>query len=74
MNFVKNITNTPQSGYTQMMYGDGTRFTAYSAAGVGHTVPVHENVDLAWFGIRDCMLAQPLFEQHCREGSNLKYA
>ncbi|KAH9215459.1 Alpha/Beta hydrolase protein [Leptodontidium sp. 2 PMI_412] len=39
------------SEYTQMMYGDGTRFTAYSAAGVGHTVPVHESVDLKWFGI-----------------------
>ena len=49
--FTKNVTNSPQSGYTQMVYGDGTKFVAYSAAGVGHTVPVHETVDLAWFGI-----------------------
>jgi acetylxylan esterase len=49
--WVKNVTNTPQSGYTQMVYGDGSRFTAYSAQGVGHTVPVHEDVDLKWFGI-----------------------
>ncbi|RDL29806.1 PHB depolymerase family esterase [Venustampulla echinocandica] len=51
LTFTKNVTNTPQSGYTQMVYGDGTRFIAYSAAGVGHTVPVHEDVDLKWFGI-----------------------
>lgn len=49
--FTRNNTNTPSSGYTQMVYGDGTKFTAYSAVGVGHTVPVHETVDLAWFGI-----------------------
>lgn len=52
VSWVKNDTNTPQSGYTQMIYGDGTRFTAYSAFGVGHTVPVHESLDLAWFGIQ----------------------
>jgi len=41
--------NNPQSGYTQSVYG--TQLVGYSAAGVGHTVPVHETVDLAWFGI-----------------------
>ena len=49
--WTKNLTNTPSSGYTQMVYGDGTKFTAYSAVGVGHTVPVHEDIDLKWFGI-----------------------
>lgn len=29
----------------------GTEVVGYSAAGVGHTVPVHETIDLAWFGI-----------------------
>ena len=47
--------NTPQSGYTQTIYGDGTTTTAqlvgYSAQGVGHTVPIHESMDLAFFGI-----------------------
>jgi acetylxylan esterase len=43
--------NTPQKGYTQLIYGDGTQFVAYSADGVGHTVPVNENLDLEWFGI-----------------------
>ena len=51
VSWVKNNTNTPQPGYTQMVYGDGTLFTAYSAVGVGHTVPVHEDLDLKWFGI-----------------------
>lgn len=50
--FAKNNTNTPQSSYTQMVFGDGTKLVAYSAQGVGHTVPVHETVDLAWFGIQ----------------------
>ncbi|PQE24878.1 PHB depolymerase family esterase protein [Rutstroemia sp. NJR-2017a WRK4] len=51
VNYVRNNTNVPQSGYTQETFGDGTKLVAYSAAGVGHTVPVHETVDLTWFGI-----------------------
>ncbi|OAA56211.1 Esterase, PHB depolymerase [Niveomyces insectorum RCEF 264] len=51
----KTATNTPQSGYTQSIYGEGTAATAqlvgYSAQGVGHTVPVHESMDLAFFGL-----------------------
>lgn len=43
--------DTPESGYTQMVFGDGSQFVAYSAEGVGHTVPVHEDLDLTWFGI-----------------------
>ncbi|KAK3326866.1 putative Acetylxylan esterase A [Apodospora peruviana] len=50
-----NKTNTPQSGYTQTIYGEGTATTAqlvgYSAQGVGHSVPQHESMDLAFFGI-----------------------
>jgi acetylxylan esterase len=34
-----------------MVYGDGTQLIGYSALNVGHTVPVHETVDLAWFCI-----------------------
>ena len=51
VSFTKNITNTPQSGYTEMVYGDGTKLVAYSAAGVGHYVPTHETQALAWFGL-----------------------
>jgi len=49
--FTKNVTSTPQSGYTQLVYGDGTKLVGYSAQGVGHTVPVHESDDLKWFGL-----------------------
>ncbi|KAF5382254.1 hypothetical protein D9757_008952 [Collybiopsis confluens] len=41
--------NNPQSGYTKTTYG--SEVIGYSAAGVGHTVPVHETIDLQWFGI-----------------------
>jgi acetylxylan esterase len=29
----------------------GPELTGYYAIGVGHTVPVHADLDLAWFGI-----------------------
>ncbi|KAI2635626.1 putative Acetylxylan esterase A [Hypomontagnella submonticulosa] len=51
----KNTANSPQSGYTMTIYGDGDAKTAqlvgYSAQGVGHSVPTHEPMDLAFFGI-----------------------
>ncbi|KAI0007290.1 carbohydrate esterase family 1 protein [Xylariaceae sp. FL0662B] len=49
--FTKNVTDTPQSGYTQIVYGDGTKLVGYSARGVGHTVPVHPELDMTWFGL-----------------------
>ncbi|KAF8857598.1 putative Acetylxylan esterase A [Acephala macrosclerotiorum] len=48
ISFTKNVTNTPQSGYTQMVYGDGTKLVGYSTQGVGHAVPIHESMDLSW--------------------------
>lgn len=51
VSLTKNNTDTPINGYTQMIYGDGTKLVGYSARGVGHTVPVREEDDLAWFGI-----------------------
>jgi len=50
VSWVKNVTNSPENRYTQMVYGDGVKFVAYSVQGVAHPVPVHEAVDLAWFG------------------------
>jgi len=51
----KQVTNNPQSGYTQTIYGEGTSATAqlvgYSAQGVGHTVPQHPDMDIAFFGL-----------------------
>jgi len=53
VSFSSNVTNTPQSGYTEMIYGDGTKLVAYSAAGVGHFVPTHETQAIAWFGLQN---------------------
>lgn len=49
--FTQNVTNTPQVGYTAMIYGDGRYMVAYSAAGVGHYVPTHETQALSFFGL-----------------------
>jgi acetylxylan esterase len=46
-----NNTDTPQANYTEMIFGDGKKLRGYSAVGVGHTVPVNEDADLAWFGL-----------------------
>jgi len=51
VSFTGNTTNTPQNGYTRMNYGDGTKLVGYSAQGVGHVVPAHEQDDLRWFGL-----------------------
>ncbi|KAJ8117154.1 hypothetical protein OPT61_g1574 [Boeremia exigua] len=49
--FTRNMTNRPEAGYTMIVYGDGSKLVGYEARGVGHTVPVHEQEDLAWFGL-----------------------
>ena len=47
----RNITDSPDRNYTEIIYGDGSELIGYSAADAGHTVPVHEVVDLKWFGL-----------------------
>jgi acetylxylan esterase len=42
---------TDGSGYTTEIFGDGSKFVSVSAAGVGHTVPVHPDLDFQWFGL-----------------------
>jgi len=49
--FTRNATDTPQRGYTKMVYGDGTQMVGISAAGVGHIVPPIPALDMAWFGL-----------------------
>jgi acetylxylan esterase len=49
--FNRNETNSPISGYTKMIYGDGTKLVGVSAYNVGHTPPVRVDDDLAWFKI-----------------------
>ncbi|EWC48707.1 hypothetical protein DRE_00012 [Drechslerella stenobrocha 248] len=45
-------SNTPESGYTQYKYGDGSKLLGFSAAGLGHGgVPFHESQVLSWFGV-----------------------
>ncbi|KAJ4390284.1 hypothetical protein N0V85_007370 [Neurospora sp. IMI 360204] len=51
VSFSKNATDTPNSGYTKIVFGDGSKLVGYSARGVGHTVPVHPELDLQWFGL-----------------------
>ncbi|OIW23920.1 carbohydrate esterase family 1 protein [Coniochaeta ligniaria NRRL 30616] len=46
---VETVPGTPEAAYTKYVYGP--ELTGYYAIGVGHTVPVHADLDLAWFGI-----------------------
>jgi len=45
-----NSTFDPEPGYIHWGFGTGDVQT-YAAPYIGHTVPVHETIDLAWFGI-----------------------
>ncbi|KAI0850336.1 carbohydrate esterase family 1 protein [Daldinia vernicosa] len=49
--FTKNVTDTPQGGYTQMLYGDGGYLVGISAHKVGHVVPVNRDADIMWFNL-----------------------
>ncbi|RMZ70795.1 phb depolymerase family esterase [Pyrenophora seminiperda CCB06] len=51
VSFTKNVTNTPQARYTEMIYGDGTKLVGVSCEGTAHFVQPHETEDLRWFGI-----------------------
>lgn len=49
--WTKNVTNSPGPNYTQMVYGDGAKLVGYSAVGVGHMVPFHDEDVLKFFGL-----------------------
>ncbi|KAK8121590.1 hypothetical protein PG984_010260, partial [Apiospora sp. TS-2023a] len=51
--FTMNATNQPSQGYTKIVYGDGSKLMGFLAQNVGHTVPVHKELDLQWFGITE---------------------
>ncbi|KAK3360914.1 putative Acetylxylan esterase A [Lasiosphaeria ovina] len=51
VDFSKNVSNTPEAKYTESVYGDGTKLLGFSAQGVGHNVPIHEQVELDFWGI-----------------------
>ncbi|KAH7104039.1 putative acetylxylan esterase [Auriculariales sp. MPI-PUGE-AT-0066] len=46
-------SNNPQTNYLKTVYGSTTApvVVGYYASGVGHTVPVHETLELEWFCI-----------------------
>ncbi|KAK2787919.1 hypothetical protein FQN53_004360 [Emmonsiellopsis sp. PD_33] len=46
-----NNTDTPEAGYTEVVFGDGSLLKGYAAEGVSHFIPKHAAVDLAWFGL-----------------------
>ncbi|KAH7103502.1 putative acetyl xylan esterase [Auriculariales sp. MPI-PUGE-AT-0066] len=47
----RNVTNSPASGYTEMIYGDGTKLRAFSQANGGHVTPMNEETVLRNFGL-----------------------
>ncbi|KAK2801037.1 hypothetical protein FQN51_005601 [Onygenales sp. PD_10] len=46
-----NNTDTPEAGYTEVVFEDGSLSKGYAAEGVSHMIPKHAAVDLAWFGL-----------------------
>lgn len=47
---VQTLSSTPSSAYTKTVYGTGDVVGIYGQ-GIGHTVPIMGDQDLAWFGI-----------------------
>ncbi|KAH8676597.1 Alpha/Beta hydrolase protein [Tricladium varicosporioides] len=46
-----NLTGAPESAYTESICGDGAKLVGFSAQGVGHNVPVHESIKLAYYDL-----------------------
>ncbi|KAF3928839.1 hypothetical protein ABW20_dc0100436 [Dactylellina cionopaga] len=51
ISFTRNQTNTPLSGWTKMIFGDGTQYVAFSAAGVSHSIPLREADCISFWGL-----------------------
>lgn len=49
----QNKTNTPEAKYTEQVFGDGTKLLGFSAQGIGHNVPLHETLELEFYGITE---------------------
>jgi acetylxylan esterase len=49
--FSRNVTNTPSSGFTQVIYGDGTKVVGYSQQNGQHITPVNAQTVLRFFGL-----------------------
>jgi acetylxylan esterase len=51
VSFTRNVTNTPSSGFTESIYGDGTKVLAFTQAGGGHVTPFQEETVLKFFSL-----------------------
>jgi len=51
VSFSRNVSNTPASGWTQTVWGDGSKVVGYTQAGGGHITPFNEDLVLKFFGI-----------------------
>jgi acetylxylan esterase len=51
VSFARNVTNVPASGWTQTIYGDGTKVVGYTQQGGQHITPFNEDYVLRFFGI-----------------------
>ncbi|RVD89041.1 uncharacterized protein DFL_000064 [Arthrobotrys flagrans] len=51
ISFTRNETNNPLSGWTKIIFGDGTQYVAYSAGGVGHNIPLREADCMSFWGL-----------------------
>ncbi|KAK4118251.1 carbohydrate esterase family 1 protein [Parathielavia appendiculata] len=49
--FSRNVTGVPSAGWTQQVYGDGTKLQGFFGQGVGHTPSVNEAQLLKFFGL-----------------------
>ncbi len=47
----KNVTGVPSSGWTQNLYGDGTKLQGFFGQSAGHAPNVNEQQLLKWFGL-----------------------
>ncbi|KAE8451794.1 hypothetical protein EG329_002634 [Mollisiaceae sp. DMI_Dod_QoI] len=49
--WTKNLTGTPQTGWTEEVFGDGTQLLGLSVQGGGHIPPFQEELVLKFFGL-----------------------
>ena len=51
VSFKGNVSNDPSSGYTKMVYGDGTKLVGYSIVGANHFIPEQPVVVTKFWGL-----------------------
>ncbi|EPS39523.1 hypothetical protein H072_6734 [Dactylellina haptotyla CBS 200.50] len=51
ISYTRSESNNPLSGWTKMIFGDGTQYVAFSAAGVTHNLPLREADCISFWGL-----------------------